>query len=179
MGFDTGNLKPAQRAQVKAATDTIRGLMRTAAGSAIAIGEKLIEVKALLGHGKFLVWLKAEFDWSRRTGERYIQVAEKFGKCANLSHFAPSALYLLSQDWVPEGTRQEALERAAAGEEITHAKAHDLLEELRNAQAEVPPDPPPYPGEDDPPVRTMPAVARVTTGRLVTCPGCGEEFRVG
>jgi hypothetical protein len=59
-----------------------------------AIGLDLIEAKAILPHGKWLPWLKNEFDWSERTAQRYMLVAElaKTDKLSDLSDEPLSAL---------------------------------------------------------------------------------------
>jgi Protein of unknown function (DUF3102) len=59
-----------------------------------AIGLDLIEAKAILPHGKWLRWLKNEFDRSERTAQRYILVAElaKTDKLSDLSDEPLSAL---------------------------------------------------------------------------------------
>ncbi len=101
--------------------------MKRAAQDIIDIGQKLIEVKARLGHGHFGGWLEAEFAWSNDTAKRFMSVARQF-ETRNLHdlNIAPSALYLLAAPSTPEPARIEALERAEAGETITHAIAQDI-----------------------------------------------------
>lgn len=81
-----------------------------------------------MGHGYFGEWLKAEFDWTERTARRFMAVADSF-KSDKLSDLdiAPSALYLLSAPSTPEEVREEALDRAEAGEPITHAIAKEIV----------------------------------------------------
>lgn len=43
------------------------------------IGQRLITVKSLVGHGHFLNWMKREFRWSPKTGQNYMNVAKAFG----------------------------------------------------------------------------------------------------
>ena len=88
-------------------TDEIRALMRRTAEDIIAIGRKLSEVKARLGHGQFLAWLEAEFGWHRCTANRFMQVAEAFSavEMSQIATFAPSALYLLAAPSTPETAR--------------------------------------------------------------------------
>jgi hypothetical protein len=45
-----------------------------------AIGQKLIKVKELLGHGKFVEWIELEFDWSDRQARRLMTIASEFSK---------------------------------------------------------------------------------------------------
>lgn len=109
---------------VQQRTSEIKTLMRRTASGIIELGQKLIEVKARLGHGYFRDWLKSEFDWSVWTATKFMQVTERF-RCVNFTHLdiAPSALYELAAPSTPEVARSEAIKRALGGETITHAKA--------------------------------------------------------
>lgn len=122
--FDYTALDSETRIVVQQRTSEIKTLMRRAASDIIEIGQKLIDVKARLGHGNFGGWLVAEFDWTDRTARQFMQVADTF-KSENFSdlRIAPSALYLLAAQSTPESARTEALDRAAAGEVITHSTA--------------------------------------------------------
>jgi hypothetical protein len=126
--FDYSTLDLAARILVQQCTSEIRGVMRRSAYDAIEIGQKLLEVKAQLGHGHFCAWLQAEFDWSIRTADNYMLVCEKFATVANLDAIAPSALYLLAAPSTPEPARQEALQQAAAGSTVTKAAAKQLID---------------------------------------------------
>ena len=127
--FDYAALDTETSTLVQQRTDEIKALMRRTAEDIIVIGRKLAEVKEHLGHGRFLDWLAAEFGWHRFTANRFMQVAEVFSdlEMSQIVTFAPSALYLLAAPSTPETARAEALERAAAGEAITHGRARGIL----------------------------------------------------
>lgn len=127
--FDYGALDPETRIVVQQRTGEIKSLMRRSAQDIIDIGLKLIEVKERLPHGNFGPWLKDEFGWSADTAQRFMLVAERFGESEKpqIAAFAPSALYALAAPSTPGPARAEALERAAAGEEITHAAAKEIV----------------------------------------------------
>lgn len=108
-------------------TTEIKGLMRRAAQDIIEIGQKLIEVKARLGHGHFGDWLRAEFEWHQNTATNFMRVAEKFTNFVNVDQIAPSALYLLAAPSTPNSARDEALAQAEAGEPITYSAARELV----------------------------------------------------
>jgi hypothetical protein len=133
-GFDYTTLEAETRIVIQQRTSEIKSLMRRTGQDIINIGQKLVEVKEQLGHGQFRNWLKAEFDWSVRTAARFMQVATKF-KCAKLAHFdiAASALYLLAEPSTPNEAYEEALELAKQGENITHAKAKDIVNQHKEA----------------------------------------------
>jgi hypothetical protein len=83
---------------------------------------------------RFRPWLKAEIGYSRQSAYRYMTVAAWLkGKCNNLLHLplAPSAALKLAAPGAPEEARQEALERALAGERITHSLALRIIEDQR------------------------------------------------
>jgi hypothetical protein len=98
-------------------------------------------VKALLPHGAFIDWLEAEFGWHRATANRFIQVAQQFGDkdLSQITTFDPSALYLLASPSTLESVREEAVERASAGEGITHFWTSTLaLPTPKAAETDVP-----------------------------------------
>lgn len=139
--YDT--LDSETRIVVQQRTTEIKALMKRAASDIIEIGQKLIEVRARLGHGFFDGWVKAEFDWTRQTAYRFIHVAERFGDCSNLLQMAPSALYLLAAPSTPEAARIEAIDRAEQGETISHAAAREIVANHRQPQIVVYDEPPP------------------------------------
>jgi hypothetical protein len=127
-GFDYAVLTPQVRVLVQGKTSEPKSLIHRNAYDIIDIGQKLTEVKEQLGHENFRTWLKAEFDWSLRTAARFMQVATQF-KSANLANLniAVSALYLLAEPSTPEKARNQALELAKKGENITHTKAKAIV----------------------------------------------------
>lgn len=154
--FDYAALDSETRIVVQQRTSEIKALMKRAASDIIEIGQKLIEVRSKLGHGHFEGWIKSEFDWTRQTAYRFINVADHFSGCNNLLQMAPSALYLLAAPSTPDSARQEAIARAEQGESITHATARTIVDAAK-VEAEIearrydgwPQDTPP---EDDEPL---------------------------
>ena len=98
------------------------------------VGLNLIEAKKLLGHGKFISWLKTELNIDRKTAERFINVANMFqGKCDIMSHLkiaeldiAPTILYEIAAPSTPTEVREEVLSRALKGEKITVSDAKKI-----------------------------------------------------
>jgi ParB family chromosome partitioning protein len=123
------------RIVVQQRTSEIKTLMGRTAQDIIEIGQKLIEVKARLGHGLFGAWLHSEFEWSERTAQSFMTVAEVF-KSATVADLIPSkALYLLAAPSTPESARDEVLERAGQGERITYNKTREIVQEHQPAPA--------------------------------------------
>lgn len=112
--------------------EAIRRLLGKTAECLVEVGRRLIEVKARLKHGEWGDYLRREFDWNERTAQRFMTVADRF-KNDNLSdlNIAPSALYLLSAGSTPDQARDAILERARAGEHITHGIARAAIEATR------------------------------------------------
>ena len=138
--FDYATLDSETRIVVQQKTGEIRDRIKRTREDIIEIGERLIEVKERLGHGRFGEWLKTEFDWTDRTALNFMNVAEAFKseKFSDLN-IAPSALYALSAPSVPESARQEAIERASNGERVGHKEAKEIKE--RHKPAPNPPAP--------------------------------------
>jgi N6-adenosine-specific RNA methylase IME4 len=128
--FDYGDLPSSAIKRCEVAIQKIDKYQRRMAGDVIAIGGELSEAKKALGHGNFGPWLKHHFGWSQPTASRMMQAAETFGdklfKMNNLT-IDQSALYLLSSKKCDDDTREEMLERAAAGERITHGLVEDAI----------------------------------------------------
>lgn len=136
--FDYAGLDTETRIVVQQRTSEIKTLMRRSAQDIIDIGQKLIEVKEKLGHGRFGGWLESEFSWTDKTARRFMSVAESF-KLDNLSDLsiAPSALYALAAPSTPEPARIEAVQRAQTGESITHSTAKSIIEDYKPKVAPV------------------------------------------
>ncbi|GAB4540934.1 MAG: hypothetical protein Tsb0014_32480 [Pleurocapsa sp.] len=139
--FNYSDLDSEVRIVVQQRTLEIKNLMRRTVQDIIEIGQKLTEVKARLGHGNYLKWLKHEFEWQERSARNFMRVAEAF-KTANFADldFAASALYLLAAPSVPEQVRQTALEMAGNGETITYSKAKKMIGEYKEREADVVPE---------------------------------------
>ncbi len=143
MAFDYTTLDTEARIVVAQRTIEIKDRIRRSAQDIFEIGERLIEVKEHLqyqrsGNG-FGAWLKAEFDWSADTAGRFINVAQRFGKVPQFAELSASVLYLLASPSTPDEARAEALERAEAGERISHTEAKAIVAAHAPAKKPVPP----------------------------------------
>nr|WP_290224067.1 DUF3102 domain-containing protein [Trichocoleus desertorum] len=146
--FDYSALDLEQRVVVQQRTSEIKDLINRNAQNTIEIGQKLIEVKTRLGHGHWLQWLGAEFNWTHDTAGNLMRVARSFDQIPKISEFAPSALYLLSSPSTPEEARQEAIALAESGERVTHAKAREIVAEHKSPTAKAKPEEKFYPGRE-------------------------------
>jgi hypothetical protein len=131
VGFDYEALDRQKKSIVEQRTREIRERLQHSAQAIWEIGQKLTDVRAQLKHGQFEAWLKAEFDWSRRTAYNFINVYEAFNERANLAQIdiATSALYLLAAPSTSQEIRDRFLQRAKEGETITHKKLSQIIKE--------------------------------------------------
>ncbi len=136
--FDYSSLDEKTCEFLQQQTVEIRCLIKRTVEDIFEIGQKLIEVKKRLGHGRFGNWLASEFDWTERTGQKFMNVAKRFKSeyCSELE-IAPSALYLLAATSTPEPARQEALVRAGAGEKISWVKAKEIKQKYAKSDQKL------------------------------------------
>jgi flagellar biosynthesis GTPase FlhF len=130
--FDYGELVPPIANQVKAAAERIRsGLLK----SIIETGKDLILVKQKLEHGQFGPWLEAEFGWTERTAENYMNVARKFAEKPEIvAIFPPTALYELAAKSTPDAIRDEIVNEAKAGNVLPVRAIKSRIADARSAE---------------------------------------------
>ena len=125
---------PSERAlEVRAVAERIHKRTTVAV---IENGRDLLAVREMPEmKGRFVAWLKAEFNLSEGTAYNMMQAAENLGdRFVTITNIGPSALYALAAPSTPEKVRQEIESRAAAGEKITVAEVERLKREARAAQ---------------------------------------------
>jgi hypothetical protein len=132
IGFNYDRLETKVADKARTAADRIRERIKKSVEDIILVGNDHLAKKEALPHGQFLLWLKAEFGWSERSAQNFMNVAAKFesAKSADLP-IQPSAAYLLAAPSVPDEARKKAVEKAEAGEEITFAAAKNIVVEAR------------------------------------------------
>lgn len=127
--FNKNVLDAETREYIDARANEIRHAMRRTAQDIVFIGSVLADVKSRIGHGNFVGWIEDEFGMAERMAQRFMNVATRFkpDKLSDLT-IAPSALYLLAAPSTPDEAVDEALERAEAGESITHSAAKEIVD---------------------------------------------------
>lgn len=132
-------IDPKRQRLAVLAEDT-RTRMKRSALDIYHIGANLLEAQELLTHGEFLPWIEAEFGMGKSSAYKFINVAKafqgKFPQNGNLE-IAASALYLLASPDTPEEAREEVLELAAAGENISPKKALKIIEKHTSVAQET------------------------------------------
>lgn len=143
--FDYGRWDPKTAETLKVSAERIRDLGRGLTERIFTIGRDLDLAKALLGHGEFGPWLAAEFGWTERTAQRFLQVFTVLGaKSDTVSVLPPTAVYLLSAKSTSPAVREAIVTRIEAGERPSLAEirsevgtARRAVQEERNLQARV------------------------------------------
>ena len=135
-GYDYGSLHEGTAALVMERTIEIKGLVQRCAQDVILIGQKLLEIKHLLGHGNFTRWLKTEFPLTPRTAEKWMRVAEVF-KSEDFSdlNIGVSALELIAAQSTPPEAKKEVLARFGADDGIKYAEVKEIVDKHRDIES--------------------------------------------
>lgn len=130
------SLEPAR--DIEVITGEILFFKAQAGGAILEIGRRLIEAKKQLPHGEWLPWLEEKVQFSARSAQRFMKLAEGYGESDTVTLLgARKALALLALE---DSEREEFLAETheVNGEEKT---ARDMsveeLEELVRAQQEA------------------------------------------
>jgi hypothetical protein len=118
----------------------IRRLGKRVLTDIIEIGRRLTKAKEIvIGQGNnWEAWLKAEFGWTKQTSLNFERVYE-LSQSKNFlpdATIAPSALYLLVRPSTPKEVRDQLLDRAKEGENISVNDANKALKEARKEEQE-------------------------------------------
>lgn len=117
----------------------IRRLISCNSRNTFEIGQILLAVKAKLGHGKFRIWIKSEFDWSLRTAARFMQVALRlesvdFSEAGWGNNISVSALYALTESSTTKEARDEIIRLASEGIYISNTQAREIIKKNKNGE---------------------------------------------
>ena len=116
----------------------IRKLSADVQRGIIEIGNELIAAKRDMGHGNWGTWLKNEFDWTQQTANRFMRVADRFGKLNTGVQFKSATLQAMLA--LPFGTEQEFIdEQAEKGkpvEEMTKREVQSAVKEFNRQRDE-------------------------------------------
>lgn len=106
--YDYGAIDDRHRQLVQDAALDILAHGRRAKDSIVAMGQRLIEVKAILPEWTFTAWLKTEFELSERMAQNLMNVAREYGERPEIiSVLSDTVLYLLAAPSTPDAARAE------------------------------------------------------------------------
>lgn len=110
--------------------ERIRQLQADVQRGIIEIGFELIAAKKQVGHGGLTAWLEKEFLWTQQTANRFMRVAERFGKMENVFQFKPSTLQTMLL--LPEGDEQAFIDaQAQAGSPVENQSARQVQQAVK------------------------------------------------
>lgn len=103
---------------IETITEEILSYKRTAGESILEIGRRLKEAKALLSHGEWLPWLSEKVEFSERSAQNFMRLADAYQNPQTLADLGASkALVLLAlspverDEFLSESTMYEAQKR--------------------------------------------------------------------
>jgi hypothetical protein len=96
----------------------------------LKIGQALQAVRDHVGPSRFQEWLADEFDWGQPAASNWMRSAAVFGQLVgdpSLVRFRRKALYELARGGVPRSARDDAVNAARNGKEITLPVAKQII----------------------------------------------------
>lgn len=118
-------------------TAEIRLCKQQTVQSIIRIGQCLVEAKELLQHGQWLEWLEGEVQFSERTAQRFMQLAEQFSNPSPVTDLNYTKLLALLA--IPEGERDaflaETHEVNGADKTVAEMSKRELAQVIKERDA--------------------------------------------
>jgi hypothetical protein len=125
VSFDYASLDPDLAHDVREAADRIRDRLRT---SIFDTGRDLIAIKTKMEHGAFTAWLKAEFNFTARTAQNYMNAVGLLDrKNETVSLLPPAVVYALAAPSAPVAVVNEVLAAAETGNMMSPAAIREKL----------------------------------------------------
>ena len=118
---------------IETVTVEILDLKREAGEAILDIGARLIEAKGMLSHGEWLPWLTEQVEFSERTAQRFMRLAQEWSNPTTLSDLGASkALALLA---LPPEERDQFIAQSHAVDgqekEVIDMSARELEKAIR------------------------------------------------
>ena len=131
--FDYALAPAGSEGELRTIAASVQGIRHRVIGEVIEIGAKLARAKAVLGHGHFGPWLRAEVRVTERSAQHYMRVAEMLeGEVRSLSHLLVGTALTLASPSTPHAIRAGVLERVKSGERVTRA---EVVEQVKASKA--------------------------------------------
>lgn len=136
LNYDYTQLPDLHRMHVQSAAAQIKLNFKRLQNNILEVGKHLDAVKTRLDHGQWGEWLKAEFDLTDRSAQRYMQAWHTYGeRPESAALLTSSALMLLSSDTVPEPAREEVETKAKeTGKSPTKREVQEIVEKHKPVQ---------------------------------------------
>lgn len=132
--FDYNLLDSQIRNLVIKNTKLINSNLKKTSEYIVKVGKYISEVKSSLPHGQYYAWLNLGIGIEPMSASRFIRAYEMFGS-VDFSEIdiAPSAMYLLIPNNVPNEVFQATIEQAKAGKKITRKVAKSIKAEYSSS----------------------------------------------
>ena len=143
--------------------EAIRFELGQATQNIVSAGQRLVEVQERTEHGKFLVWVETEFGMSKSQAYNLINIGKNFPILPKFGSFSKSALYALAAPSVPEAARQEAVQKASFGKQITHKEAKQIVAKHKEPAKPKPEPEPVVAAPTEPPKQPVGAPTKLPT----------------
>ena len=129
----------SERPDIETITAKIHGYNRQFGEFAYDVGKLLIEAKVLLGHGKWLVWLRERVEFSEATARRFKRIAEEYPNRSTVTELGFSKAIVLLK--IPNEERTDFInaKHTVSGKEKTVAEmsCRELRELVRSKSSSV------------------------------------------
>lgn len=170
IGFDDSGLTDEERERLREAGATMQQAARQTIEGILTMGRVLVEMKAILRHGQFGLWIRA-FGLTESSALRLMNVyvksstVEDLGE--NIDKFTPTVLYLLAERRTPAKVIQKAVQRAKAGETVTKTEVQAMKRAYALAESTSLTRPAPKPVSGKKPHGSAPQDARAQAKTLL------------
>ena len=113
----------------------IKFYLNQTAQNIIEIGKELTAAKQEVGHGNWANWLEENFQLNQQTANRFMRVAERFGKLSINAQFNSTQMIVMLS--LPERETEKFIaEKAAAGTPVESMSVKTLRAEVKDWKAE-------------------------------------------
>jgi hypothetical protein len=129
--FDYSALEPEIAEALRNQTARIREGLRNTVNNIIEIGRDLLAARGQLEHGHFGKWVEAEFPFTLRTAQNYMNAARLEAESETVSLLPEKIVRLIAAKSTPPEIRDQVLASAAAGETIKPKAVEDRLKRAR------------------------------------------------
>ena len=135
VSFDYAALPTAQAEVLRQHAATIRHHTQLTVASMVEIGRELCAVKKILGHGRFIAWLRSECGFPLRTAQNRMKAAKLVDKYASLALLPLGVLESISRPGTPAALRKAVLAAAMDGAPLSEAGFVRMRRDFRRKPA--------------------------------------------
>lgn len=125
--YEYEGIDPQTRTHLENQANAIRKKLLITKRAVIEIGERLLQVKAILPHGHFGRWVVAHCDFTLHTAKNFMNAAEFANKHKNLSKISQTGLFLLAAPKLNEEIRRRVIQAVETGAATSSTEIRQLI----------------------------------------------------